>query len=129
MLNYARQRAIEALRISRRSVFATSGPAGLQIGEFPCEAVEQNLYLLVPKTSDHLFNLERDSSVTLLTDRWVLEGEAHIISSNTSDLELDLLRGPGAEWCRLVRVDPYRIQIRRIDGWGYLETIDLKSHQ
>ncbi|MDD5468824.1 MAG: hypothetical protein PHS96_13560 [Anaerolineales bacterium] len=127
MLDYARQRAIEVLGIPRRVVLATSGPAGLLAGEFPCEAVEINLYLLVPKTSDHLFNLEHDASVTLVTARWELKGEAHILSPNAPDLALDLLREPAAEWCKLVRVDPRRMQVRREGSWGNLETIDLES--
>jgi hypothetical protein len=125
MLDYARQRAIEALRIPRRAVLATSGPAGLQAGEFPCQAIDADLYLLVPWTSDHLFNLEHDPSVTLLTAEWELKGEAQMISPTALDLELDLLKEPGAEWCGLVRVNPCRIQIRREKGWGYLETIEL----
>ena len=127
MLDYARQRAIEALRIPRKAVLATSGPAGLQASEFPCEAIDADLYLLVPWTSDHLFNLERDPSVTLLTAGWELKGEAQMVSPTTPDLELDLLRQPDAEWCGLVRVHPYQLQIRREKGWGYLETIELAS--
>jgi len=128
MLNYARQRAIEALRIPRTAVLATSGPAGVQANEFPCEAIDLDLYLLLPRTSDHLFNLEHESTVTLLAAGWQLKGEAQIISQNVPDLELDLLREPVAEWCVLVRVDPCQVQIRREGGWGNLETIDLKSH-
>lgn len=128
MLDYARQRAIEALRIPRRAVLATSGPAGLQASEFLCESVELGLYLLVPKTSDHLINLEHDSTVSLLTAGWELKGEAQVIPPNALDLSLDLFREPGAEWCELVRVNPYRLQIRRERGWGNIETIDLKSH-
>lgn len=128
MLNYARQRAIEALRIPRRAVLATNGPAGLQAGEYTCEAVELTLYLLVPKTSDHLFNLEHDSSVTLLTAGWELKGEAQVISPNALDIELELLREPAAEWYELVRVDPCQMQIRREGNWGNLETIDLKTY-
>ena len=108
MLDYARQRALEAQRIPCRAVLATSGPAGIQAGEFPCEAIDLDLYLLVPKTSDHLFNLEHDSTVTLLTAGWELKGQAQIIPPGVSDLRLDLLREPGAEWCVLVRVDPCR---------------------
>jgi hypothetical protein len=126
MLDYARQRAIEALRSPGKAVLATSGPAGVQAGEFPCEALGLELYLLVPRTSDHLFNLERETIVTLLTPGWELKGEAQIISPNLSKPELDLLREPGAEWCELVRINPLQIQIRREQGWGYLETIDLK---
>jgi len=97
MLDYARQRASEALRIPRSAVLATSGPAGIQAGEFPCEAIDLDLYLLVPKTSDHLFNLEHDSTVTLLTAGWGLKGKAQIIPPGVSDLRLDLLREPGAD--------------------------------
>jgi hypothetical protein len=118
MLDYARQHAIEALKIPRKAVLATIGPAGLQASEVPCEAIGLNLYLLVPGTSDHLFNLEYGSSVTVLTAGWELKGEAQVIFPNASDLELDLLREPGAEWCVLVRVNPCQIQIRRVGGWG-----------
>jgi pyridoxamine 5'-phosphate oxidase-like protein len=127
MLDYARQRVREALRIPHRAVLATTGPGGLHASEVPCEAVELNLYLLVPRTSDHLFNLEHDSTVTLLSAGWELKGQAQIIPPGALDLRLDLLREPGAEWCALVRVDPCRLQIRRGEGWGNIETIDLKS--
>jgi hypothetical protein len=128
MLDYAHQRAIEALKLPRRVVLATSGPAGVQAGEFPCEAIGLNLYLLVPQTSDHLFNLEQEPNVTLLAAGWELKGKARITSPNAAVLELGLLREAGAQWCVLVRVHPCQLQIRRQDGWGYLETIDLQSH-
>jgi hypothetical protein len=125
MLDYARQRAIEALKIPRTVVLATSGPAGVQASEFPCEAKELALYLLVPRTSDHLFNLEHNCIATLLAAGWELKGETHIAATSPVGLDLDLLKEPGAEWCVLVRVDPVRIQIRRAGGWGNIETIDF----
>lgn len=128
MLDYARQRAKEALQSPRRAVLVTSGPAGVQAGELPCEAIDLDLYLLVPKTSDHLFNLEHRSAVTLLAAGWELKGQAQVIPPGVPDLGPDLLREPGAEWCVLVRVAPCRIQIRREGGWGNLETIDLESY-
>jgi hypothetical protein len=125
MLDYARQRAIEALGSSRIAVLVTSGPAGVQAGEFPCETLDLALFILVPQTSDHLFNLEHESTVTVLAAGCELKGQAHIISSGASDLKLDLWQEPGAEWCVLVRVDPSQVQIRNERGWGSLETIDL----
>ncbi len=125
MLDYARQHAIEALGSQRTAVLVTSGPAGVQASEFPCEAIDLELYLLVPQTSDHLFNLEHDLAVTLLTAGCELKGQAQIISRGMPDLELVLLREPGAAWCVLVRVKPSQIQIRSERGWGHLETIDL----
>ena len=128
MLDYARQRATEMLKIPRSAVLATSGPAGVQASEFPCEALELELYLLLPQTSDHLFNLEHASTVSVLTDKWELKGEAQILSPNSSDLKLNMLQEPGAQWSVLVRVRPSKLQIRKEEGWGNLETIDIQSH-
>ena len=125
MLDYARQRAIEALRIPRTAVLVTSGPAGVQASEFPCEAMGLDLYLLVPQTSDHLFNLEHNVAVTLLTAECEIKGKAQIISRCLLDFDLDLLRGSGAEWSVPVRVEISQVQIRSERGWGNLETIDL----
>lgn len=127
MLDYARSRAIQVLKPTRRVVFATHGPAGLQVAELPCQAVDLDLYLLLPWTSDHLFNLERDPSVTLLASTWELKGAAQLISPAKLGFELQLLQEPGAGWCALLQVVPYRIQIRRTQGWGYLETIELSG--
>jgi len=127
MLDYARQRVMEALGAPRMAVLVTSGPAGVQASEFRCEAIGLDLYLLVPQTSDHLFNLERDAAVTLLTAGCELKGKAHMISRGMPDLDLGLWREPGAEWCVLVRVEPSQAQIRSEEGWGNLETIDLYS--
>jgi hypothetical protein len=125
MLDYARQRAIEVLKVPRRAVLATSGPAGVQVSEFPCEALDLELYLLVPQTSDHLFNLEHVSTVSLLTDIWDLKGEAQTLSPNSNNLKLDILREPQAQWSVLVRVRPFKLQIRKGEGWGNLETLDI----
>jgi hypothetical protein len=128
MLDYARQRAIEILKIPRMAVLATSGPAGVQAGEFPCEAIGLELYLLVPQTSDHLFNLKDAAAVTLLTAAWELKGEAQVIPPTAPLPDLGLLREPAAQWCVLVRVHSAQIQIRRAEGWGNLETIDIYTH-
>ncbi len=129
MLDYAHQRASEALSLPRTVVLATSGPAGVQAGEFPCEAIDLELFLLVPKTSDHLFNLEHNSSVSLLTAGWEMQGNAQVMPSELLNLKLGLLQDPSAKWCVLVRVDPCILQIRRKKGWGNLETIDLKTNR
>ena len=125
MLDYARQRAIEALGTPCTAVLVTSGPAGVQASEFRCETMDLDLYLLVPQTSDHLFNLEHESTVTLLMARCEVKGKAQIISSGIPDLKLELLHEPGAEWCTFVRVEISQVQIRSEQGWGNLETIDL----
>lgn len=125
MLDYARQRAIAALGTYRTAVLVTSGPAGVQASEFPCEVLGLDIYLLVPQTSDHLFNLEHESTVTLLTNGCEVKGKAQVVSHGASDLRLDLWREPAAEWCVLVRVQLIQVQIRSEWGWRNLETIDL----
>src|SRR5512133_1471915 len=126
MLDYARQRARDTLKAARTAILVTIGPADVQISEVECQAADLNLYLLVPGTSDHLFNLEHGSPVRLLATDWQLRGEAAIVPKEGPHLELELLRRAGATWCVLVRVDPGQIQLRRQGGWGNLETIDLK---
>jgi hypothetical protein len=79
----------------------------------------------VPQTSDHLFNLEHEASVTVLAAGCEVKGNAQIISRDAPDLNLDLWREPGAEWCARVRVEISQVQIRSERGWGNLETIDL----
>ncbi len=115
------------LKVPRRVVLATNGPCGVQAAEFDCEAVDLELYLLIPETSDHLFNLENHPRVTLLASGWEMKGTAQILRSPCPGFALGLLRQREAAWCVLVRVDPCQIQIRREGGWGNSETIDLQS--
>lgn len=125
MLDYARQRIRQALKIPRAVVLATCGPAGLLAGEFPCEAIGLEQYLLIPKTSDHLFNLEHESNVTLLTPKWEMKGSAQVLYEDPIDLNLSLAQDRSAKWCWLVKVTPHLLHIRSEKGWGNVETIEL----
>ena len=104
-------------------MIATCGPAGIQVGEFPCEAAGLALYLLIPTTSDHLFNLDSDSKITLLIPEWEMQGNAQVFYGEIKDL--DLLQHPSANWCVLVRVMPRLLHLRQKTGWGNFETLDL----
>lgn len=79
MLDYVRQRAREILCDAWSVVLATSGPAGVRAGEFACEVFDLQLFLLLPQTSDHLYNIEHDPHVTLLTPDWEMQGLAEIV--------------------------------------------------
>jgi hypothetical protein len=125
MLDYARQRASAAVGNPRTAVLITSGPAGVQTGEFRCAVSDLRLYLLVPQTSDHLFNLEHEAAVTALTATCELKGQAQIISCAVPDLHLNLCQEPDAEWCALVCMNISRVQLRCEAGWRNRETIDL----
>ncbi len=127
MLDYARERARQVLKIPRTAVLATNGPAGLQLSELPCEARGLEIYLLLPQTSDHAFNLEHNPAITLLTTAWEMQGKARVAGREETDLEL--LRRPEGEWSVLVQITPSRIHIFGKRGWGNAETIDLSDGQ
>jgi hypothetical protein len=125
MFDYAHQRALELLGTPRTAVLVSNGPAGVQVGEFPCDASGLSLYLLVPQTSDHLFNLEYESTVTLLIAQCELKGRAQIISRGAVNPDCALLQNPAADWGAFVHVEISQVQIRSDEGWGNRETLDL----
>jgi len=125
MIDYAHQRALEVLGAPHAAVLVTNGPAGIQVGEFDCALSGLSLYLRVPQTSDHLFNVEHESAVTLLIARCEVKGTAQIISREMVNLDCDLLREPAADWCAFLRVEISQVQLRSEEGWGNRETIDL----
>ena len=125
MFDYAHQRALEVLGAPHAAVLVTNGPAGLQVGEFACALSGLNLYLRVPQTSDHLFNVEHASTVTLLINRCEVKGSAQIIPRDIVDLDCALLQEPEADWCAFLRVEISQVHLRSEAGWGNRETIDL----
>ena len=127
MINYAREKAIKIMENSKSAIMATTGPSGLQIGELPCEAAELTIYFLIPRTSDHLFNLEQNSQVVLHTDQWELTGQGEIIPDAKKWPNISLVTPGSAMWYVLVKVIPSKIQVLRHGEWGPSETIDLSS--
>lgn len=125
MLDHLRHRVIEVLAAAQSVTLATYGPAGLQASLLPCEAVGMRLYLLLPATSDHLLNLENQSDVMVSTAAWQLRGQAVMLNSADSSPDLGLLQKTEAQWGRLIVVLPTQLNIRRKQGWGYSETIDI----
>jgi hypothetical protein len=123
MLNHLRQRVTETLSAARTATLSTHGAAGIQANVFPCESVDLCLYLLVPGTSDHLFNLEQNPEVVVTTETWQVRGVARIAPACPAGLVL--LHQADAAWCEVVAVRPTRLQIEWPAGSGYAETIDI----
>jgi len=123
MLSHLRQRAADALAAAASATLSSHGPAGIQVNVFPCEARELVLYLLVPRTSDHLFNLESESEVVVWTESWQARGRGYLVPESPAGLAL--LERPDAAWCQVVAVYPSRLQIERSSGSEYAETIDI----
>lgn len=127
MISYARERALEILKTACTAVLATNGESGVQVSEFPCEAIELDLYLLLPQTSDHLFNLEQDDRVALHTSQWEVTGKGRALSPEEEWPMVSLLPETGTACYVLVKVVPNQLQVLRSGGWGPAETIDLTA--
>jgi hypothetical protein len=126
MLNHLRQHIAATLEQARSATLATSGPAGLQAHVVPCAASGVQLYLLLPRTSDHLLNLEHDPAVVVTTAEWQVSGRARIVTEVGCAAALRLLTAPDAPWSVVVEVQPTRVAIAQRTGWGAAETIDLE---
>ena len=126
MLNHLRQHIAATLENARSATLATSGPAGLQAHVVPCTAGGIQLYLLLPRTSDHLLNLEHDPAVVVTTAEWQVWGRARILTTAQCTAALALLEAPDAPWSVVVEVQPTRVAIAQPTGWGAAETIDLE---
>jgi hypothetical protein len=124
MLSHLRQRVTETLSAARTATLSTHGAAGIQANVFLCGAIETTLYLLVPRTSDHLFNLEHNPEVVVTTETWQMRGVACIAAEWPAGLAM--LEQPDAAWCEVVAVRTMRLQIERPGGPGYAETIDVE---
>lgn len=124
MLSQLRQHIATRLKNTHSATLATSGPAGLQADVVPCAAKGIQLYLLLPRTSDHLFNLEHDPAAVVATAEWHVSGRAHIVAE--AECPAVLLDMPTAPWSSVVVVQPLRVSIAQREGWGAAETIDLE---
>jgi hypothetical protein len=126
MLDHLRQRVIESLASTNFATLSTYGAAELQATLLPCESLDLTLFILLPATSDHLLNLQTESEVVVTTPEWQLRGTAVVLDSLNRPPELELSRKPEAQWSRLIKIFPTQLHIRRCDGWGYSETIDIE---
>jgi hypothetical protein len=96
---------------------ATCGPAGPQVSQVSCRWHDGALYLFVPHTTDHLFNLENHPALALLTPTWKLDGQGYV----SDDI------APPFTWQVTIHVYPFRLHVLSGDGRSYLETIDIEN--
>ncbi len=125
MLRQLRQRASEALSTTRQVVLSAGGPADIQAEVLPCEAVDLALYVLVPRTSDLLFNLESNTAVVATADTWQARGVARMLPPGEYPDRLAIAGAPEAAWCEVVEIRSMRMQLHPPGGQGQGETIDI----
>lgn len=121
MLDKLRDRAAQALAETDLCTLATTGPAGLQASMVHCAGRGTTLYVLVPDTSDHLFNLESVPEVAVTSESWQMHGIADIVP------DTDVFSVEQSQWHTVVRVSPVRLHILPVQGGPvtYAETIDF----
>jgi hypothetical protein len=127
MIERLKMLVTDALENEPEATLSTNGPGGIQAGFFPCAAHDMTLHMLVPASSDVLFNLETESSVVVTTPRWQMEGEAKVSPLTQAPETLYLTRLPRAAGCVLVSINCRRIHFNWEKSWGYRETIDCNG--
>lgn len=128
MLDHLKQHVAGILASTKTIILFTTGPAGMQAHQYPCEAQGILLYMLVPATADHLLNLEQDPFLVASTARWQLRGTAQLLQRHDGPQDLLLPKLPKANDCVLVQIWPTQLLIYRRDGWGFSATIDIDHH-
>ena len=125
MLRQLRQQASEALSTAREIVLSAGGPAYIQAEVLSCETIGLALYVLVPRTSDLLFNLESNTLVVATADTWQARGVARLLTPGEYPDRLAIASTPAAVWCEVVEIRPTRLRLRPPGGQGEGETIDI----
>ena len=124
MLDHLRRQVCAALVEVHQVMLASCGPAELQASLVPCAARDLCLYLLVPRASDHLYNLEADSHVVIATPAWEVRGQARLLPAHGWPAGLALASFPETAWSELVLVEPGRFHRYAVDDRP-AETIDI----
>jgi len=108
-MNKHLQQRVEALfNAHDTATLATCGPAGPQISIVTYTVKQLRLHLTLTHGSDHLFNLEMEPGLVLMTTGWRLHGQRHAISDT-----------------KTVVVTGTRLHILSDDGQNTIETIDF----
>lgn len=82
MNTHLQQRVNELLHRYNSATLATCGLAGPQISIVTYSVQQLRLQLVLPHGSDHLFNLETQPKLVLMTEDWRLHGDGHTTGDN-----------------------------------------------
>lgn len=134
MLFHLYRRAAETVALPRTALLATYGPADIQAAELLCVARGLRLYLLLPQTSDLLFNIENRPAVVINTSAWQVQGRAHVLDRSAWPPGQEMAPLEQAQWEQgqgerqphcLIEVRPTRLHI--FDGPNGPETLDFDN--
>lgn len=120
MLDRLRDQAFQALAATGHCTLSTMGPAGLCASNVALAVESSRLYVLIPNTSDHLFNLEQESVVALTAETWELTGQATEIASGESPFTPQQ-----SPWAVVFQIMPQRMHLPPDDEEHTYRTIDF----
>ena len=128
MLKKLRAEALALIAARPHCTLSTIGPAGVQASLVECLVHEDCVYVLVPSTVDHLFNIEHELEVVLTSSLWQLRGAA-LGLSDASGLQgtapSDISAYARAAGYMLIEVFPLRMHLEPAGRRRYRETIDF----
>lgn len=125
MLDHLRRRVIDLLASVTSVTLSTYGPAGIQAQVLPSIALGLRFFVLVPLTSEHLYNLEQEQSVVVTTATWQLHGQGKALSEQELPADIPLPYASRQIDFAVVEIKPIRLQIGQPNGGGFSETIDI----
>jgi len=128
MLNKLRAEALALIDATPGCTLSTIGPAGVQASVADCVVRENCIYLLVPSTVDHLFNLEHELEVVLTSPLWQLRGAALALGPAQAlrgTVPADLSAQAEHTGHTLIEVFPLRMHLEPAGRRRYRETIDF----
>src|SRR5437899_712998 len=129
MLDKLRAEALALIAATAQCTLSSTGPSGVQAAVVACRVRDEGVYVLVPSTSDQLFNIEHHSEVVLTTPLWQLRGAAHALAEEQrrdDSAPRDLLWSAHDQGYRVVAVLPLRMHIEPGGHRRYRETIDFE---
>lgn len=121
MIEHLRLWASQAFSTVDSVILATCGPSGPKVSRVQSSARETILVVRVPTLSDHLFNLEHQNMVAVLTPAWQLYGCASVQERGAGILP----ENTQANWQVMVEISPIRLQVLSEDELSVIETIDF----
>ena len=125
MLDKLCAEALALIAATAQCTLSSMGPAGVQAAVVACLVRDNGIYVLVPSTSDQLFNIEHHTEVVLTTPLWQLRGAAHALAEDDGIAPRDLAWSANDRGYRVVAVCPLRMQIEPGGCRCYPETIDF----
>ena len=120
MLDKLRAQAFQAFFATPNCTLSTVGPAGLRASNVALAVESDCLYMLIPNTSDHIFNLESEQTIVLTARKWQLSG-----SANQVDIVKVPFTGQQVAWSVAYQVTPLRVHLAPDDENQQPRTIDF----